>query len=208
MLPEPMPETELLLTKDEAMNLVAQYNRHYDNLVAVVLRMWNGRADLALGCDSWDSFASRFLNGYKLPKLERKQVHQELAQAGMSTRAISSVTGAGQTTVVRDLTPEPNGSPAPAPVTGLDGKVYSPIRLVPPPPPADAVVEAIETTNNLNRDLTKHEISEANRMYADLKTLVKQYETKGASLIAHLPEKKQKEWAHLVARLKLPIRVN
>ena len=44
----------------------------------------------------------------------------------MSTRAIASATGTGYGTVARELAGDPNGSPEPNPVTGTDGKTYSP----------------------------------------------------------------------------------
>ena len=53
----------------------------------------------------------------------------------MSTRAIASATGMGKSTVDRELSAVPNGTPEsePAPVTGTDGKTYTP-RPTPQPP--------------------------------------------------------------------------
>lgn len=78
---------------------------------------------------------------------ERRELVAALSAEGMSTRAIAPIVGASQRQVARDMSVEPNDSPAPAtPVQGVDGKSYvRPERNVwvePGPPSRVPVAEA------------------------------------------------------------------
>lgn len=88
---------------------------------------------LALGYGSWSELCEAEFRGamLTLPRGERQEVVAELTDAGMSTRAIGAALGVGDATVRRDQAGASNGAPAPAPVTGLDGKTYTrPTRTV------------------------------------------------------------------------------
>jgi phage N-6-adenine-methyltransferase len=84
----------------------------------------------SLGFRSWTAYLADALGGQlELPGDTRQELVALLAGEGMSTRAIATATGASKSTVSRDIqvshrgTPDA-GDPAPAPVTGLDGKTY------------------------------------------------------------------------------------
>jgi hypothetical protein len=107
---------------------------------------------IALGYESWTAYVSEEFRGLgsSLDRGNRQVLVMELADLGMSTRAIAPVVGVDRKTVERDVraaievghdvppaTPEPavadyereaiKPPPAPAPrvVTGLDGKSYT-----------------------------------------------------------------------------------
>jgi protein gp37 len=93
----------------------------------------------ALGYDTWDAYCAAEFGAARLalPREERREVVASLADSGLSTRAIASVTGVDQSTVVRTLNagdafPRGNASPESRPVTGLDGKVYARPQQQPP----------------------------------------------------------------------------
>lgn len=111
-----------------------------------------GSAWLALGYPSWTAYVSAEFGGV-LPRLDREprqEFVRELAARGMSTRAIAPVVGTSQKTVVKDAQVIPEVSPAASvtqvapkpwpetvasrpPITGLDGKVYTPPEPKPKP---------------------------------------------------------------------------
>lgn len=103
-----------------------------------VADLYRGRAWLALGYTSWDALCDAEFEGarIRLPREERQAVVGSLREAGLSIRAIAAATGADKDTVLNDL----SGirTPDPAPVTGTDGKSYSPIQ---PPRPAPALAD-------------------------------------------------------------------
>ena len=120
---DPVFTAEVVMSRDDAMEITRKISLAFDNLGALVLQAWRGQAWKALDCASWDDYAERFLNGLRLPAAARKEIHGELAAEGMSTRAIAKVTGASQGTVVNDLSTEQNYSvDKPREVQGRDGK--------------------------------------------------------------------------------------
>lgn len=119
---------------------------NYTAVMPLIREAIENRDDLALGYRSpGDYVADRF--GAALTNLGvdvRRVVVKELTEAGLSTRAIAPVVGVHHDTVARDArrrsgvvdtTPEPTASePAePRPVTGIDGKTYSPKPSAPKP---------------------------------------------------------------------------
>jgi len=104
-----------------------------------LLDAWRGRADLALGYDSWDAYCAGEFAGQRMVRLDREQRREIVASMraeGMSTRAIGSALGVGHQTVQRDLPTGPHGPVNEAPVVGVNGKTYTPRQ------PEPAVVEA------------------------------------------------------------------
>lgn len=88
---------------------------------------WRHRDWIALGYESWDAMcAGEYRMGLSLPRDERPEIVADLRAEGMSTRAIAAATGISDITVRRDLT----GASNVAPVVGMDGKTYQPVRVL------------------------------------------------------------------------------
>lgn len=129
-----------------------------DKLARYVREAQEGQAHIALGYRSWTEYIAQVFSDTPLMRLtrdERRVIVADLAEQGMSTRAIAPVVGAPRETVRRMVAEgrDPNGSPAspstpaeptfdptpawdvtageitdtpePRPVTGLDGKTYT-----------------------------------------------------------------------------------
>ncbi|WP_154793226.1 hypothetical protein [Occultella kanbiaonis] len=107
----------------------------------LAIRAWAGRVWVALGYASWDEYCTRELGQcrIRLPRQDREEVLAPLSAAGMSTRAIGSLTGLHATTVQRvladaDVSPGEaeadavpvarRGGAGPRRVAGRDGKQY------------------------------------------------------------------------------------
>lgn len=127
-----------------------------DKLAALIREAQEGRAHEALGFPSWTAYVSAVCSDTPLMRLshdERRVIVADLAEQGMSTRAIAPVVGVDQKTISNDMRAMPreeSSSPVPAPtfdptpawdpttgeviddppepsprtVTGLDGKTY------------------------------------------------------------------------------------
>lgn len=127
------------LTSDEARSLTDRIKTAVEDIWQLIREAYTARAWAALGYESWDAYCSAEFgtSRLRLPREERTDVVGSLREAGLSTRAIASATGLGQTTVRKHLSPsapEPKGSPE-RPVTGLDGRSYPATRPAPTPPP-------------------------------------------------------------------------
>ena len=99
-----------------------------------VARAYAGRIWISLGYESWSEYCDCELDGFRLPsRIERPDVVSELADAGMSQRAISEATGADRKTIRKDLAEVgESGPPArDSKVTGMDGKQYTKPRPKP-----------------------------------------------------------------------------
>lgn len=93
----------------------------YDKLVEA----WHGRADVALGYESWDGYcAGEFSEARMLrPTVEqRREIVASMRAEGMTTRAIGSALGVGNKTVHRDLSSVSDDTDGPSTVTSLDGR--------------------------------------------------------------------------------------
>ena len=140
------------VTIAEAKRTAEKIRKGMENYVAtmaLVARAWSERHWVALGYKTWDAYVRGEFgpSKVKLGKDERKHWTQVLHEdAGMPTRAIASVQGVDQKTVVRDLnsveanaSPQPTSEvldeltgqtkvaePKPGPkVVGADGKSYA-----------------------------------------------------------------------------------
>lgn len=90
-----------------------------------------------LGHDSFQSACREIIGGVPLlERTERQETVVDLANRGLSTRAIASALGVAQSTVVADqkVSGEQNRSPE---TTGLDGKTYTRRTTVTETAPAD-----------------------------------------------------------------------
>lgn len=109
-----------------------------ENLPELVIAAYTGQAWKPLGHPSWDAYCAAELDTDRLriPRADRVGIVAEMADAGLSIRAIASATGAARNTVKADLAQVGQSDPpAPRPpVTGTDGKTYQP----PPPAPPRA----------------------------------------------------------------------
>jgi hypothetical protein len=98
---------------------------HSTTLAAqLVAEAWQGRAWKALGYKSWESYADAELPMLGSNSSNRHVLLVGLRNVGMSTRAISAVTGLGVGTVHRHTSGVPDGTPDRASTTGTDGKQY------------------------------------------------------------------------------------
>lgn len=117
-----------------------------------------GNAHLALGYKSWTAYLSDVLSDepLRLARDERAELSRELADRGMSTRAIAPIVGADHVTVSRDLAKPTvaDATVAPAPTTrtteGRDGKTrtYASAGRINPRPPAENSLNLIESLAN------------------------------------------------------------
>jgi hypothetical protein len=131
------------MTQDEAerisQRIALRLDTIADNTEAVcelIEKASQGEAWRALGYESWPAYVvGRFGDALaRVRRAERLPLTQALAETGMSTRAIASLTGVSQPTVVRDLGEQVIHDESPAgSITGLDGKAYP--RPDPGPPP-------------------------------------------------------------------------
>lgn len=124
------------MTRDEAERLTERirltatsFMETRDKLAALIREAQEGRAHEALGFASWTAYVAAVCSDTPLMRLsrdERRVIVADLAEQGMSTRAIAPVVGVSQRTVNRDMrtsAPEsfdspdaagvPNETPAP-----------------------------------------------------------------------------------------------
>jgi protein gp37 len=126
-------------TADQARALTDRIKVAVEGTWQMIREAYTSRAWAALGYDTWDAYcAAEFgTSRLALPREERREVVASLAESGLSTRAIASVTGVDQSTVVRTLNtadafPKRDASPEPRAVQGLDGKTYARPQQQPP----------------------------------------------------------------------------
>lgn len=148
------------LTEAQARELTEQIVVSISFSWETVIALYQRRGWAALGYPNWDEFCgSEFGNSrLRVPREERQDVVASLREAGLSQRAIASVTGVDQKTVSNDLRGrEENSSPdsEPEPVIGTDGKTYKqkPRQPTEEPPHNQPMVEA-ELINALNTIFT------------------------------------------------------
>lgn len=138
------------ITREDAQELTAQIVTAADNLWELVSRAYTERAWAALEYESWDDYVEGEFGStrWRLPREERQEVVTSLRDAGLSVRAIASVTGDSKSTIGNVIRDAPvvdladdiiEGEivdPAPIPTiedevsknghvtTGVDGKKY------------------------------------------------------------------------------------
>lgn len=125
-----------VLSVDEARALTERIRQTGAVLWAQIVKAYQGRAWLALGYDSWDSYCDAEFDGcrLRLPREDRREVVASLAEQGMSTRAIAAATGINRETVRQELAgdnflpPAPRQPPVP---TGDDEPVGTPLESNP-----------------------------------------------------------------------------
>ena len=120
----PFPGAEVVsLTAPEAEKITSRIRSWVKECpIDDIKRAYFGRVWLAMGYESWSEWCDCELDGFKLPAIERRGTVSELAESGMSNRAIADVTGVSEGTVRNDKAGAQNY--APGPVVGQDGKTY------------------------------------------------------------------------------------
>lgn len=131
------------LSAFEARRITDQIKAGVEAVWHLIEQAYTTRAWSALGYSSWDDYCTREFgtSRLKLPREERTEVVASLRESGLSIRAIASATGLARNTVrgeLRESDDEVGQLDPPAPVTGTDGKTYTPKpRPAVPEPVAD-----------------------------------------------------------------------
>ena len=132
-LPMAMTSTEAQQVTARIKLLLTTITETTEKVVTLIDAAKTGRAWSALGYDNWPAYVAgeycAALAG--LARAERIPIVEKLSITGMSTRAIASVAGVSQPTVVRDLQVIHDVSPGgetqthvEKTTTGTDGKTY------------------------------------------------------------------------------------
>ena len=124
--------SEMTITAIHARELTDRIKVGVEAIWELVKQAYQSRAWAALGYDSWDDYCTREFgtSRIRLPREERQEVVSSMREIGMSNRAIATATGTSESTVRR--IPRASND-APAPVTGTDGKTYTPKPRDPEP---------------------------------------------------------------------------
>ena len=152
------------MTRDQAERLTERtrltatsFMETRDKLARLIREAQEGEAHKALGIASWTEYVSQVFSDtplMRLSRVERKELVSELADEGMSTRAIAPIVGASNYTVskdlqgVRDLAPDAG----PRQITGRDGKTYT--RPAPEPVAVDHDTGEITQTKPNRKPIT------------------------------------------------------
>jgi len=91
------------LTPKRARLLTDRIKVAVGELLPLIKEAFEGRADVALGYQSWAEYCDAELRGLRIPIQERREAVQELREAGMDQRSIGAALGVSQKTVDRDL---------------------------------------------------------------------------------------------------------
>lgn len=153
-------DAEPILTEADARALTDEIRTNLERDWELIVRAYTERAWKALGYASWDGYCTTEFGGVRprLPREVQQAFVRFLREAGLSMRAIAAATGVSKSTIQRNLSPVPTGTPgAPtantpgqpdhvadalaraggktglAPVIGLDGKRSSPSKTKPEP---------------------------------------------------------------------------
>jgi transposase-like protein len=121
----------------------------------VIAEIHRDRLWLALNYETWDDACDALMGGWRvqIPREDRREIVAELRDEGLSTRAISEALGIARNTVKKDIREVGQSDPPDAdstPVTGLDGKTYTPkhatvTHIDPDEVPDDEVAEVTAT---------------------------------------------------------------
>lgn len=138
---------EATLTAEQARALTDKICKRLADLLPLIKEAYEGRADRALGYDSWHDYCTTELGGVRIPLADRPMMVADLRQNGMSTRAIGSALGISKDTVARELARVSDETRVK--VNGFDGKTYPAARPAAPELPArqdvaDKIVAGID----------------------------------------------------------------
>lgn len=120
------------MNAESARELTRKIRVGLEGTYALIVDAFKGRAWISLGYPTWDAYCQGEFGALSLqpPREERQQVIMSLREAGMSVRAISSVSHISKDTVARELRSLTNSGVSFATpessTIGLDGKTYAP----------------------------------------------------------------------------------
>lgn len=156
--------SEITITASHARELTDRIRTGVEAIWELVKQAYQSRVWAVLGYDSWDDYCTREFgtSRIRLPREERQEVVSSMREIGMSTRAIASATGDSPRTVRRALDSGGANAPRdaePQPVTGTDGKTYTPKPREPEPAPAPGISPAeVAELNNPQLDRVDPEL--------------------------------------------------
>lgn len=155
------------LTRKQARELTDRIRAGVTNLLPIIKEAFEGRADRAMGYDSWNAYCDAELRGLRVPVSveERRAAVAELREAGMSIPAIASATGASVGTVHSDLSElKSRGVQEPETVASLDGR-RRPASKPAPPEPVD---KDAEDESGVEPDLVDTPVGPMTREFAEV----------------------------------------
>lgn len=122
-----MTEVIEVMEEAEARRRVSRICTGLEDIYDDVIVLHRGQGWLALGYDTWAELcAAEFPLRPALQREERRELVEQLTEAGLSTRAQAEVIGVSKDTIQRDQTTVSNETvERPQRVTGLDGREYS-----------------------------------------------------------------------------------
>lgn len=155
-------------TPEQARELTERIRAGVAELLPLIKRAFEGRADRALGYDSWLAYCDAELRGLRLPVEDRRAAVAELREAGMSTRAVAAALGVAKGTVDNDLArlAKSGQSPeVPETVESLDDRRRPASR---PTPPAASEPEGVDTAASDDEpDFVHTPVGPATRQFAE-----------------------------------------
>lgn len=126
------------VTRSEARDITERIKVAINGTRLLIKEAYSKRAWLALGYETWDAYCAAEFGEQRLEltRDERRELVADLADAGMSTRAIGSAVGVSEATVRREIAgasfSRGDDAPAERRVVGTDGKTYT--QRAPEPP--------------------------------------------------------------------------
>lgn len=116
------------ITATDARRITDQIKAGVEAVWHLIEEAYTSRAWAALGYQSWDDYCTREFgtSRIRLPREERQEVVASLRESGLSIRAIASATGSSVGTIHAELSGVQNRTPDAEPITGTDGKTYTP----------------------------------------------------------------------------------
>ena len=122
--------SELVISAQDARNLTDKIKAGTAALWELIKEAYASRAWASLGYASWDDYCTQEFgtSRIRLPREERREVVASMREIGMSPAAIEQATGVSRRTVNREISQWANAHPEKElpPVTGTDGKTYTP----------------------------------------------------------------------------------
>lgn len=142
---------DIEISHSQARDLTDRIKVGVEAIWELIKQAYQSRAWAALGYNSWDDYCTREFgtSRIRLPREERQEVVASMREIGMSTRAIASATGDSPRTVRRAIDSAGAFAP-PAPVTGTDGKTYTPKPRPEQEPESDTPAPSWEPAGQLH----------------------------------------------------------
>jgi hypothetical protein len=203
--PVTMTRSEAVTLTETIATLAGSIADDLEDLAALVNHARDGRADIALGYQSWPAYVAAVVGAvHTQDREQRRTIVGYLSEQGLSTRAIAPIVGVDQATVIRDRAAigDANASPdpeptAPQPITGLDGKTYPRPRPVPDLPAQETAQQREQRLNTEAIDRARSRLEKFIQGWTEFRSL--RTEPNRAAIIAALTEPDQQA-LHTIAR--------